>query len=70
MKRSSFLKDNLLVISIVGLVLMAYLYAGSSDVDNETFQLEYYCDMVSKHYSNPDIGWPDYKGTYSRDCKD
>jgi len=33
-------------------------------------ELAYYCDMVDTFKdSKGEYGWPDYKGTYERDCK-
>ena len=38
-------------------------------VEQEQKELDLYCEMVELRQTNPDLGWPDYKGIYEEVCK-
>lgn len=49
----------------------AVLFAWLLYDENTTEELdtELYCDMVRLHKEFPSLGWPDYRGSYAKDCK-
>ena len=58
-----------LVFALVASIASLCLLEIESDYDVELREQETYCEMVSLHFQDPDIGWPDYKGIYSEVCK-
>lgn len=53
------------------LLALAFVVAlglvGKMDADVQQVQVDHYCEMVKLGKEGRN-GWPDYKGTYSRDC--
>ena len=59
--------------TIAGAVTVLTLAAVWLIRDNRTSEeldQSLYCEMVSLHKQNPRLGWPDYKGTFRKECKD
>ena len=56
------------VLFVLGLLSMVGMFTGKPD-DLEQ-QRALYCEMVETFKATGDeYGWPDYKGSYGRDCK-
>lgn len=56
-----------------GLILILFTLLGHQNnqiMDEEQLQQTHYCEMVELFKSsNGENGWPDYKGTYEKECK-
>lgn len=46
------------------LIALAYLVFGAMDYADELRERDYYCEMVAAG------AWPDYRGSYGRECGD
>jgi len=61
--------NRVLIIAMALIMCMTVLFSMETERDFEA-ELAYYCDMVDTFKdSKGEYGWPDYKGTYERDCK-
>ena len=59
-------KVAIAVIILGALVLLALSALG--DKKEEDIQLRQYCDLVALGKADPDLGWPDFKGTFNQHC--
>lgn len=58
-------------------VLVAMMFVGEQDYQEEARQQSVYCQMVEKHLADAKAGiepalragWPDYKGNFEEVCK-
>lgn len=67
--RTSLLKENLGILLVCALMLVAMGLAGSLDVAEEEMELERYCDMVTRDKQGLAGGWPDFRGVYDSQCR-
>jgi len=58
------MKTTLAVVAL----LLAYAYTSAEDVSDEQPELEFYCEMVELNKSDPEVGWPDFKGLANTEC--
>lgn len=60
-----FLFTGALLLFILSLIFAASDLHLKDDVHQEML----YCDMVREFKSDPEKGWPDFKGVYDKSCK-
>lgn len=57
---------NRLTLLLIFVAILVALVMTGKDLDN---QRQLYCRMVTEHFENPAVGWPDYDGSYKEDCR-
>lgn len=65
------MNDNFtkIVVGLATLLVLALWSAVSNmDMEDEEAANDLYCSMVALNKSQPDKGWPDYKGIYQTAC--
>jgi len=65
------MKDNITpAIALLGVILCLAILA-NDDYEEAVAQRDMYCDMVDQfRKSDGRYGWPDYRGTYEKQCKE
>lgn len=52
---------------VAALVLGVLALGGFKDAAEDLEQRQY-CELVALHKANPDLGWPDFHGTFEQEC--
>lgn len=53
---------------LLGVALALAIAAIGEDPDGAQAELRQYCKMVALNRQDPDLGWPDFHGTYDSEC--
>lgn len=58
-----------LYVALVVAALVAGVLAISGFEDGaQAIEQRQYCELVALHKANPDLGWPDFHGTFEQEC--
>lgn len=58
---------------VLAVLALVFILLGAEAVKDfgkfgENMEQKQYCDLVALHKQNPDLGWPDYAGTFNAEC--